>query len=105
MKPSNEQDGMSEYDAERARMAASLDGSRIMAKASMDPFYYVARLKSGETFKFEYAHHEKGSEFIEFKGLENISGVPEKMLTWSGNFERGLEVRKDQVAWIGDGSS
>ena len=94
-----------EHEKWEDRVRRNLGGSHVLTKAISDPFYYVARLKTGEAFKFEYAKGDFDSEFILFTGVEDISGVPPELLRWSEGFERGIEVRRDQVAWIGDGSS
>jgi hypothetical protein len=78
-------------------------GSRVIVKCLIDPFYYACRLKTGESFRFE--HGDINGEFIHFSGVENGEGFPNPLLLLTGHFERGLDVRLDQIAWIADGTS
>jgi hypothetical protein len=78
------------------------EGSRVLAKAQEDTFIFACRLKTGEAFTFEHAEVEKN--WVHFQGLRHLEGFPEPQRQASPEIERGLDVQKDTIAWIMDGS-
>lgn len=78
----------------------TIAGSYVLAKANYDkPYNYAVRLKTGECFRFEGCKVE--GDWVLFEEPVFIDGffIPEF------RFDRGIEVRLDQIAWIADSGS
>ena len=70
-----------------------------LAKALRDPFDYAMGLRDGTVIRFTEASMEPGSEWvhINFEGWHGHEIVGQPF-----TFERGLDVRISEIAWIAD---
>jgi hypothetical protein len=73
---------------------ADFGGSRVLAKASRDPFIYAAGLRSGMIVQFERA--VAGGEWVTLHGVSQV----EPPITLPTG--RGIEVRLADISWLID---
>jgi hypothetical protein len=67
-------------------------------KAKHDPFEYLLRLKSGEVIHFHSLEWNKGDTHVHL--CEPSIMFPKELCHC--RFERGMDVRFDQIVWISD---
>jgi len=82
---------------------ANTGGSSVFAKAQEDPFRYACRLRTGESFSFEYAVIT--GEWAHFTQCRDMTGFPEPMLQTNPKLDRGLDVRVSEIIWMLDSTS
>jgi hypothetical protein len=93
--------GQDEFEIHCREDIEETGGSTVLAKSFHDPFSYAVRLKTGESFKFEYA--SRHDDWIHFTGIEYPTDFPDSIFQANPSIDRGLEVRIEMVAWIADG--
>jgi hypothetical protein len=74
-----------------------------LIKATEDQFGYMARLRTGEVVAFEGATYIS-DEWVRLENHHYVFKVSsETHLPKSPNFDRGIEVRVDNIMWVADG--
>ena len=94
----DELEAQEEYERERQLIIAII-GSEVLAKATMDPFDYAIRLRSGETIRFQEAKviSQDWLHLVEAK-LDSLSCDTKQ----PKEFPRGIDVRISDIVWAKD---
>lgn len=72
-----------------------------LVKALSDPFQYACGLKDGTVFLFSGAQWEEGSPWVHLDPCDwDGDEIGDRRLPCS--FERGIDVRLSEVAWVAD---
>jgi hypothetical protein len=74
---------------------------RALTKAASDYFTYALGLRNGTVIRFSEATPTAGGFWVWLKEPDILSG-PGNVPSCGFSFDRGLEVRVEEIAWVAD---
>ena len=81
---------------------AALGLPDALIKALSDHFDYAMGLRNGQIIRFEEAHLSSNGEWVHLSVTPDMHGDKTPMKGVEYPFDRGVDVRIDEIAWCAD---